>query len=73
MTFNDVKIDYNLEITTLRKALSKANSLQKYDNILRKAILLLLNSNGKFLKKIENLIYEIEQRKEMAIKNNLIL
>lgn len=73
MTFNDVKIDYNLEITTLRKALSKANSLQKYDNILRKAILLLLNSNGKFLKKVENLIYEIEQRKEMAIKNNLIL
>lgn len=73
MTFNDVKIDYNLEITTLRKALSKANSLQKYDNILRKAILLLLNSNDKFLKKVENLIYEIEQRKEMAIKNNLIL
>lgn len=73
MTFNDVKIDYNLEITTLRKALSKANSLQKYDNILKKAILLLLNSNGKFLKKVENLIYEIEQRKEMAIKNNLIL
>ena len=73
MTFNDVKIDYNLEITTLRKALSKANSLEKYDNILKKAILLLLNSNGKFLKKVENLIYEIEQRKEMAIKNNLIL
>lgn len=73
MTFNDVKIDYNLEITTLRKALSKANSLQKYDNILRKVILLLLNSNGKFLKKVENLIYEVEQRKEMAIKNNLIL
>lgn len=73
MTFNDVKIDYNLEITTLRKSLSKANSLQKYDNILRKAILLLLNSNGKFIKKVENLIYEIEQRKEMAIKNNLIL
>ena len=35
LTFEDNQIDYKLEIKTLRKFMGKADSLEKYDNLIK--------------------------------------
>lgn len=45
MTFEDNQIDYKLEIKTLRKFMGKADSLEKYDNLIESATMLVLNCN----------------------------
>lgn len=45
MTFEENQIDYKLEIKTLREFIGKADSLEKYDNLIKSATMLVLNCN----------------------------
>ena len=72
MTFEDNQIDYNLEIKTLRKFMGKADSLEKYDNLIESATMLVLNCNEEWLSYARVTLNEIKRRKEMALVNGLI-
>ncbi len=72
MTFEENQIDYKLEIKTLREFMGKANSLEKYDNLIESATMLVLNCNEEWLPYARVTLNEIERRKEMALVNGLI-
>lgn len=44
LTFENTKIDFPLEIRTLRQFMGKADSLEKYDNLIESATMLVLNN-----------------------------
>lgn len=48
MTFEDNQIDYKLEIRTLREFMGKADSLEKYDNLIKMqlCLYLIVTKNG---------------------------
>jgi len=72
LTFEDNQIDYKLEIKTLRKFMGKADSLEKYDNLIESATMLVLNCNEEWLSYARVTLNEIKRRKEMALVNGLI-
>ena len=72
MTFEDNQIDYKLEIKTLRKFMGKADSLEKYDNLIESTTMLVLNCNEEWLSYARVTLNEIKRRKEMALVNGLI-
>lgn len=72
MTFENTKIDFPLEIRTLRQFMGKADSLEKYDNLIESATMLVLNCNEEWLPYARVTLNEIERRKEMALVNGLI-
>lgn len=73
MTFEENKIDYKLEIKTLREFMGKANSLEKYDNLIESATMLVLNcQDEKWLPFARVTLNEIIRRKEVALVNGLI-
>lgn len=72
MTFEDNQLDYKLEIKTLRKFMGKADSLEKYDNLIESATMLVLNCNEEWLSYARVTLNEIKRRKEMALVNGLI-
>ena len=72
MTFEDNQIDYKLEIKTLREFMGKADSLEKYDNLIESATMLVLNCNEEWLSYAGVTLNEIKRRKEMALVNGLI-
>lgn len=73
MTFEKNKIDYKLEIKTLREFMGKANSLEKYDNLIESATMLVLNcQDEKWLPFARVTLNEIIRRKEVALVNGLI-
>lgn len=72
MTFENTKIDFPLEIRTLRQFMGKADSLEKYDNLIESATMLVLNCNEEWLSYARVTLNEIERRKEMALVNGLI-
>lgn len=72
MTFEDNQIDYKLEIKTLREFMGKADSLEKYDNLIESATMLVLNCNEEWLSYARVTVNEIKRRKEMALVNGLI-
>lgn len=72
LTFEENQIDYKLEIKTLRKFMGKADSLEKYDNLIESATMLVLNCNEEWLSYARVTLNEIKRRKEMALVNGLI-
>lgn len=73
MTFEENQIDYKLEIKTLREFMGKANSLEKYDNLIESATMLVLNcQDEKWLPFARVTLNEIIRRKEVALVNGLI-
>lgn len=72
MTFENNKIDYKLEIKTLREFMGKADSLEKYDNLIKSATMLVLNCDDEWLPYARVTLNEITRRKEMAVVNGLI-
>ena len=72
MTFENTKIDFPLEIRTLRQFMGKADSLEKYDNLIESATMLVLNCNEEWLSYARVTLNERERRKEMALVNGLI-
>lgn len=72
MTFEENQIDYKLEIRTLRQFMGKADSLEKYDNLIESATMLVLNCDEEWLPYARVTLNEIERRKEMALLNGLI-
>ena len=72
MTFENNQIDYKLEIKTLREFMGKADSLEKYDNLIESATMLVLNCNEEWLSYARVTLNEIKRRKEMALVNGLI-
>lgn len=72
MTFKENQIDYKLEIKTLREFMGKADSLEKYDNLIESATMLVLNCNEEWLSYARVTLNEIKRRKEMALVNGLI-
>lgn len=72
MTFEDNKIDYKLEIKTLREFMGKADTVEKYDNLIESATMLVLNCNEEWLSYARVTLNEIKRRKEMALVNGLI-
>jgi hypothetical protein len=72
LTFEDNQIDYKLEIKTLREFMGKADSLEKYDNLIESATMLVLNCNEEWLSYARVTLNEIKRRKEMALVNGLI-
>ena len=72
MTFEENQIDYKLEIKTLRDFMGKADSLEKYDNLIESATMLVLNCNEEWLSYARVTLNEIKRRKEMALVNGLI-
>lgn len=72
MAFEDNQIDYKLEIKTLREFMGKADSLEKYDNLIESATMLVLNCNEEWLSYARVTLNEIKRRKEMALVNGLI-
>jgi hypothetical protein len=72
LTFEDNQIDYKLEIKTLRKFMGKADSLEKYDNLIESTTMLVLNCNEEWLSYARVTLNEIKRRKEMALVNGLI-
>lgn len=72
MTFEENQIDYKLEIKTLREFIGKADSLEKYDNLIKSATMLVLNCNEEWLPYARVTLNEIERRKTMALLNGLI-
>ena len=72
MTFENTKIDFPLEIRTLRQFMGKADSLEKYDNLIESATMLVLNCDEEWLPYARVTLNEIERRKEMALVNGLI-
>ena len=72
MTFEENQIDYKLEIKTLREFMGKANSLEKYDNLIESATMLVLNCDEEWLPYARVTLNEIIRRKEVALVNGLI-
>ena len=73
MTFEENQIDYKLEIKTLREFMGKADSLEKYDNLMESATMLVLNcQDEKWLPFARVTLNEIIRRKEVALVNGLI-
>lgn len=72
MTFEENQIDYKLEIKTLREFMGKADSLEKYDNLIESATMLVLNCEEEWLPYARVTLNEITMRKEMALLNGLI-
>ena len=72
MTFEKNKINYKLEIKTLREFMGKADSLEKYDNLIESATMLVLNCDEEWLPYARVTLNEITMRKEMALVNGLI-
>lgn len=72
MTFEENQIDYKLEIKTLREFMGKADSLEKYDNLIESATMLVLNCDEEWLPYARVTLNEIERRKSMALLNGLI-
>lgn len=73
MTFEKNQIDYKLEIKTLREFMGKADSLEKYDNLIESATMLVLNcQDEKWLPFARVTLNEIIRRKEVALVNGLI-
>ena len=73
MTFEENQIDYKLEIKTLREFMGKADSLEKYDNLIESATMLVLNcQDEKWLPFARVTLNEIIRRKEVALINGLI-
>ena len=72
MTFENNKIDYKLEIKTLREFMGKADSLEKYDNLIKSATMLVLNFNEEWLPFARVTLDEIIRRKKFAIEHGLI-
>lgn len=72
MTFENTKIDFSLEIKTLREFMGKADSLEKYDNLIESATMLVLNCDEEWLPYERVTLDEIERRKTMALLNGLI-
>lgn len=72
MTFEENQIDYKLEIKTLREFMGKADTVEKYDNLIKSATMLVLNCDEEWLPYARVTLNEIERRKEMALVNGLI-
>lgn len=72
MTFENIQIDFPLEIRTLRQFMGKADSLEKYDNLIESATMLVLNCDEEWLPYARVTLNEITMRKEMALVNGLI-
>lgn len=72
MTFENIKIDFSLEIRTLRQFMGKADTVEKYDNLIESATMLMLNCNEEWLPYARVTLNEITMRKEMALLNGLI-
>lgn len=72
MTFEENQIDYKLEIKTLREFMGKADTVEKYDNLIKSATMLVLNCNEEWLPFARVTLNEITRRKEMALVNGLI-
>lgn len=72
MTFENIQINFPLEIKTLREFMGKADSLEKYDNLIESATMLVLNCNEEWLSYARVTLNEIKRRKEMALVNGLI-
>ena len=72
MTFENNIIDYKLEIKTLREFMGKADSLEKYDNLIKSATMLVLNCNEEWLPFARVTLDEIIRRKKIAIEHDLI-
>jgi hypothetical protein len=72
LTFENTKIDFSLEIKTLREFMGKADSLEKYDNLIESATMLVLNCDEEWLPYARVTLDEIERRKTMALLNGLI-
>lgn len=72
MTFENTKIDFPLEIRTLRQFMGKADSLEKYDILIESATMLVLNCDEEWLPYARVTLNEIERRKTMALLNGLI-
>ena len=64
MTFENNQIDYKLEIKTLKEYMQKADSLEKYDNLIESVTMLLLNSlnaEEKWQSAIRGTLWEINR------------
>lgn len=72
MTFENIQINFPLEIKTLREFMGKADTVEKYDNLIKSATMLVLNCDEKWLALARVTLNEIERRKEMALVNGLI-
>lgn len=72
MTFEDNQIDYKLEIRTLREFMGKADTVEKYDNLIESATMLVLNCNEEWLPFVRVTLDEIIRRKKFAIEHGLI-
>lgn len=72
MTFENIQINFPLEIKTLREFMRKADTVEKYDNLIESATMLVLNCNEEWLPYARVTLNEITMRKEMALVNGLI-
>ena len=72
MTFENIEIDYKLEISTIRKNLQKANTIESFDKLIDCASMLYLNSNDEWEVATRSLLEEIKRRKEMCIDLGII-
>lgn len=72
MTFENNIIDYKLEISTIRKNLQKANTIESFDKLIDCASMLYLNSNDEWEVATRSLLQEIKRRKEMCIDLGII-
>lgn len=72
MTFENNIIDYKLEISTIRKNLQKANTIESFDKLIDCASMLYLNSNDEWEVATRSLLEEIKRRKEMCIDLGII-
>ena len=72
MTFEENQIDYKLEIKTLREFMGKADTVEKYDNLIESATMLVLNCDEEWLPYARVTLNEIIRRKEVALVNGLI-
>lgn len=72
MTFENNIIDYKLEISTIRKSLQKAKTIESFDKLIDCASMLYLNSNDEWEVATRSLLEEIKRRKEMCIALGII-
>lgn len=72
MTFENIQINFPLEIKTLREFMGKVNTVEKYDNLIESATMLVLNCDEEWLPYARVTLNEITMRKEMALVNGLI-
>lgn len=72
MTFENIQINFPLEIKTLREFMGKADTVEKYDNLIESATMLVLNCDEEWLPFARVTLNEITRRKEMALVNGLI-